>query len=164
MPCPLRLAALCLVTSLLLPAGLHAQVGGDLARFPPVDLHLDITTSPDGQPVLSASEFRLITGQYYRFIVSSDGAEEWRLEAHDLLQNSHLRVVTIEGIEVHLQGMVFRAIEFDVGGSARFSFTPIRPGTYALAVGVVPRLAGRPIGQAGLEPDSRAAVATVIVE
>ena len=115
----------------------HAQVGGNLAAGPPLDIHLEIATSPDG-PVLSTTEFDLVTGEYYRLNVTSDGVEPWRLEVDDLLSNSHLRIVTINGIEVHLQALAFRAIEFDVGGTAQFSFTPIRTGTFEFAVGDVP--------------------------
>ena len=115
----------------------HAQVGGNLAAGPPLDIHLEITTGPDG-PVLSTTEFDLVTGEDYRLNVTSDGVEPWRLKVDDLLSNSHLRIVTINGIEVHLQALAFRAIEFDVGGTAQFSFTPIRTGTFEFAVGDVP--------------------------
>jgi len=115
----------------------RAQVGGNLAAGPPLDIHLEITTSPDG-PVLSTAEFNLVTGEYYRLNITSDGTESWRLEVDELLRNSHLRLVTINGIEVHLQALAFRAIEFDVGGTAQFSFTPIRTGTFGFTVGDVP--------------------------
>ena len=126
----------------LAAATAQAQVGGNLAAGPPLDIHLEITTSPDG-PVLSTAEFDLITGEYYRLNVTSDGTEPWRLEVHDLLLNSHLRIVTINGIEVHLQAMAFRAIEFDVGGTAQFSFAPIRTGTFEFTVGDVPSVQRR---------------------
>lgn len=115
----------------------QAQVGGNLAAGPPLDIHLEIATGPDG-PVLSTAEFDLVTGEYYRLNVESDGVEPWRLEVDDLLRNAHLRLVTINGIEVHLQALAFRAIEFDVGGTAQFSFTPIRTGAFEFTVGDVP--------------------------
>ena len=134
----------------------HAQGGGNLAAFPPTDLHLSITTTPKG-PVVSPVQFELVTGKYYRLRVTSQGDPDWRLELPDLLQNSHLRVLTIAGIEVHLQGMVFRAIEFDQAGTAEFSFVPIRPGTYRFTVGDNPIALGLPAGQAGVQnPDRRA--------
>jgi hypothetical protein len=82
----------------------------------------------------------------------------------DLLQNSHVRVVTIAGIEVHLQGMVFRAIEFDQAGTASFSFVPIRPGTYAFTVGDNPIALGLPAGQAGVQDPRRRAEGRVVVK
>ena len=129
--------AICgLMLALAAPAA-HAQVGGNLAAGPPLDIHLEIASGPDG-PVLSTTELDLITGEYYRLNITSDGGEPWRLEVDELLRNSHLRLVTINGIEVHLQAMAFRAIEFDVGGTAQFSFTPIRTGAFGFNVGDVP--------------------------
>ena len=75
-----------------------------------------IATTPDG-PSLSAAELDLVTGEYYRLNVTSDGVEPWRSRSTTCCANSHLRIVTINGIEVHLQAMAFRAIEFDVAGT-----------------------------------------------
>ena len=127
----------CGAALVLAAATARAQVGGNLAAGPPLDIHLEIATGPDG-PMLSSTELDLVTGEYYRLNVTSDGAEPWRLEVDDLLRNSHLRLVTINGIEVHLQALAFRAIEFDVGGTVQFSFTPIRTGSYGFSVGDVP--------------------------
>ena len=43
----------------------HARAGrgGNLAAFPPTDLHLSITTTPKG-PVVSPVQFELVTGKY----------------------------------------------------------------------------------------------------
>jgi hypothetical protein len=150
--------------ALMLACGANAQVGGNLAAYPPVDLALEIKTSAEGAPVLSKSEFKLVTGEYYRFTVKSDGGKVWRVEVPDLLQNSHLRVVTISDVEVHLQSLVFRALEFDKAGTASFAFTPIRPGTYQLYVGNDPYSVGRPIGEAGVQPGAKTAFAKFIVE
>jgi hypothetical protein len=141
-----------------------AQVGGSLIAFPPVDLKLEIIEGPDGRPRLSQPELRLTTGEYYRLTVTSTGATDWRLEVPDLLQNSHLRVVTINGIEVHLQGLVFRALEFDEAGTASFSFTPLVPGSYALTVGRNPIAQGLERGTAGVQEADRRAEARVIVQ
>ncbi|MDZ4760119.1 MAG: hypothetical protein SGJ21_03505, partial [Alphaproteobacteria bacterium] len=155
-----RPAALAIGLQVLVLAGqAHAQVGGNLAALPAVDVRLDIRTDASGAPVLSPTQFKLVTGEYYRLTLRSDGGQVWRVEVPDLLQNSHLRVVTINDVEVHLQGMVFRAIEFDAAGQAAFSFTPIRPGTYQLYVGKDPYSIGQPIGRAGVQPGARAAFA-----
>jgi len=127
---------------LLAAVAAQAQVGGNLAAGPPLDIHLEIATGADG-PMLSTTELDLVTGEYYRLNVTSDGTESWRLEVDELLRNSHLRLVTINGIEVHLQALAFRAIEFDVGGTAQFSFTPIRTGTFEFTVGDVPSVRRR---------------------
>ncbi len=129
--------AFCGAALAVAPPAARAQVGGNLAAGPPLDIRLEIATGRDG-PVLSTTELDLVTGEYYRLNVTSDGVEPWRLEVDALLRNSHLRLVTINGIEVHLQALAFRAIEFDVGGTVQFSFTPIRTGTFGFTVGDVP--------------------------
>ena len=142
---------------------IQAQVGGNLAAGPPVNLQLSITTTPNG-PKVSPDKFDLITGEYYRLNITSEGDPDWRLELPDLLQNSHLRLVTVSGIEIHLQGMVFRAIEFDVPGRASFSFTPIKPGTYKFTIGENPIALGLQAGQAGIQNPSRRAEGQFIVK
>ena len=134
--------ATCGVVLALAATAAQAQVGGNLAAGPPLDIHLEIASGPDG-PLLSTAEIELVTGEYYRLNITSDGDEPWRLEVDELLRNSHLRLVTINGIEVHLQAMAFRAIEFDVGGTAQFSFTPIRTGAFGFSVGDVPSVQRR---------------------
>lgn len=158
---PGKLAAAALAAMLVatgaLATGALAQVGGNLAAFPPTDLELQIDETEDGRPVISEEEFQLTTGGYYRFNVTSSGETDWRLELPDLLQNSHLRVLTVnDGIEIHLQSMVFRAIEFDEPGKVSFSFVPIRPGEYAFTIGRNPIAQGLPAGQAGVQEEYRA--------
>jgi hypothetical protein len=164
----LQPAVAALGLALLLPALAHAQIGGNLAAAPPIDIFVEISTGPNGEPVLSLQEFKLITGEYYRFnIKCPDVAHDlvgWRVEVTDLLSNSHLRVVSVGDIEVHLQGLTFRAIECDEIGSARFSFVPIRPGTYDLYVGNVPLAVGRPIGEAGVRARGKHVLGRFIVE
>ena len=158
-------AALGLVT---LPTSSHAQVGGNLAAGPPIDIFVEISTNPNGEPVLSKEEFKLITGEYYRFNIDcpdvADDLAGWRVEVTDLLASSHLRVVSVGDIEIHLQGLTFRAIECDEIGSARFSFVPIRPGAYDLYVGNVPIAVGRPIGEAGVQAPGKYVLGRFIVE
>jgi hypothetical protein len=115
----------CVLAFLFTPLVVGAQVGGSLVEFPPLDISLEISETADGKPVISMDSIELITGEYYRLNVTSSGETDWRLEMPDLLQNSHLRVVTVnDGIEVHLQSLVFRAIEFDEPGKISLSFTP----------------------------------------
>ena len=132
--------------------------------FPPEEIYLEISEDTDGKPHLSIEEFNLVTGEYYRLNINSTGQTDWRLELNDLLQNSHLRVVSINGIEVHLQAMVFRAIEFDEPGSARVSFTPLRPGTFTFTVGRNPIAQGLPRGTANIQEADRRAEGRFVVE
>ena len=146
------------------PLGIAAQVGGSLVEFPPLDITLEISETTDGRPVISMDTIELITGEYYRLNVTSSGETDWRLEMPDLLQNSHLRLVTVnDGIEIHLQSMVFRAIEFDQPGKISLSFTPIRPGTYAFTIGRNPIAQGLSRGQAGVQEADRRAEGRFVV-
>jgi hypothetical protein len=113
-------------------------VSGQIVIGPPTDIVMEVTTGPDGGPVLSANEFALVLGGYYRFnFVCPDAVDDstgFHLEVNDLLANSHLRVVTVGDIEIYMQGMTFRAIECDEAGSAKFSFHPMRRGEYDIYV------------------------------
>jgi hypothetical protein len=154
-----RWLAVAVYTLASMPAALGAQVGGNLAAPPPVDIALAITTGENG-PVLAPAEIPLITGEYYRLSVTADGRADWRLEVDALLENAHVRLLTIAGIEVHLQGMAFRGIEFDTEGTAQFSFVPIRPGTYEFTVATPPPPTPRP---AGAPVDGRRAVGRFVI-
>lgn len=154
----LRMLTHVLLATLAVPAALAAQVGGNLAAPPPVEIQLEIATGENGA-VLSPTNIELITGEYYRMNVTADGRADWRLEVDALLENSHLRLVTIDGIEVHLQGLTFRGLEFDTAGTVQFSFVPIRPGTYEFSVATPPPATPRPAGTA----DSPRAVGRFVV-
>ena len=108
---------------------------------------------------IEPKEISLLTGKYYRLnIICPDVKDDltgWRIEMPDLLRNSHLRLVTVGDIEIHLQGMSFNAIECDEIGSAYVSLVPIKPGNYQLYVGNVPSAVGRPIGEAGLQASGK---------
>jgi hypothetical protein len=144
-----------------------AQVGGNLAQYPPQPVQVTITTGEDGSPLLSTKEIPLVTGRYYRLELHCPDVEDdlsgWRIEMPALLQNSHLRLVTVGDIEIHLQGLSFHAIECDEAGSAFVSFVPIRPGTYDLYVGNVPLAVGRPIGEAGVQAEGRSVIGHFVV-
>lgn len=148
------------------------QVGGNLASFPPIELRIDITTGPDGKPIVEPAELKMVTGDYYRLTISSDGKGRdsrgeplaRRVELNEFLAHIHLRIVAIDGIEVHLQGLSFRAIELDEKGEVSFSFVPIRPGDYPVYVGPNPFELGRPVGEQGVQKDPKVAFATIHVE
>jgi hypothetical protein len=166
-----RLGVACLALALLAPAA-AAQVGGNLVQYPPVDLRIDITNGPGGVPVLTPTDINLVTGEYYRLTFSSDGQGKdsrgdplaRRVELTEFLANAHLRILTIDGIEVHLQGLTFRAIELDEKGEASFTFTPIRPGEYPIYVGPNPISTGRPAGESGVQKDAKVAFGKIHVK
>ena len=132
---------------------------GNLAQYPPTAKDITITTASDGEPILQPKSITLKTGNYYRLNIHcpdvKDDLAGWRIEMQDLLRNSHLRLVTVGDIEIHLQGLSFNAIECDEIGSAHVSFVPIKPGSYKLYVGNVPSIVGRPIGEAGIQENGK---------
>ena len=134
-------------------ANASAQSLGNLAQYPPTPKKLTITTSNKGYPVIEPSIIELDSGNYYRLTVSCPDVEGdlsgWRLEMPRLLNNAHLRLVSVGDMEIHLQGLSFNAIECDEIGSATISFVPIKPGNYEFYVGNVPLAVGRPIGESG---------------
>ena len=140
---------------LLFQNATYTKSMGNLAQYPPTPVDITITTSKDGMPILEPIEISLNTGKYYRLSINcpdvKDDLTGWRIEMSDLLRNSHLRLVTVGDIEIHLQGLSFNAIECDEIGSAHVSFVPIKPGSYQLYVGNVPSAVRRPIGEAGIQ-------------
>ena len=132
---------------------------GNLAQYPPTAKDITITTANDGEPILQPKSISLKTGKYYRLNINCPDVQDdltgWRIEMQNLLRNSHLRLVTVGDIEIHLQGLSFNAIECDEIGSAHVSFVPIKPGNYELYVGNVPSALGRPMGEAGIQKNGK---------
>jgi hypothetical protein len=132
---------------------------GNLAQYPPTAKDITITTASNGEPILQPKSISLKTGKYYRLNINCPDVQDdltgWRIEMQDLLRNSHLRLVTVGDIEIHLQGLSFNAIECDEIGSAHVSFVPIKPGNYELYVGNVPSALGRPMGEAGIQKNGK---------
>ncbi len=132
---------------------------GNLAQYPPTPKDITITTASDGEPILQPKSISLKTGNYYRLNINCPDVQDdltgWRIEMQDLLRNSHLRLVTVGDIEIHLQGLSFNAIECDEIGSAHVSIVPIKQGHYDLYVGNVPSALGRPIGESGIQTEGK---------
>lgn len=141
-----------------------AESLGNLAQYPATPKQLVITTSRDGSPVIEPATIQLDSGNYYRLTIwcpdVKDDLNGWRLEMPRLLNNSHLRLVSVGDIEIHLQGLSFNAIECDERGSAAVSFVPIKPGIYEFYVGNVPLAIGRPMGESGPQTRGKSVLGT----
>ena len=168
----LKLSLLVSLSSALLSsvstAHVAAQSLGNLAQYPPQPMKMTITTSKQGEPVVTPSTLKLNAGRYYRLTFDCPDVlgdlSGWRIELPTLLNNAHLRLVAVGDIEIHLQGLSFNAIECYEIGSASMSFVPIKPGIYDLYVGNVPMALGRPIGEAGVQSTGKYVLSTVIVQ
>ena len=145
-----------------------SQSFGNLAKFPPKTKEITVTTESNGMPKVEPSAISLFTGNYYRLNINCpdvvDDLTGWRIEMPELLRNSHLRLVTVGDIEIHLQGLSFNAIECDEVGSAHVSFLPIKPGEFDLYVGNVPSAVGRPMGESGIQAKGKFIIGKVIVQ
>lgn len=164
----MRYLALLIGFAVIVPDSARSQSLGNLAQYPPIKKQLTITTADDGMPELAPQMLSLQSGRYYRLTISCpdvrDDLRGWRVEMAGLLNNAHLRLVTVGDIEIHLQGLSFNAIECDEIGSAHVSFVPIKPGSYQLYVGNVPLAVGRPIGEGGVQAGGKFVFGRIVVE
>ncbi|MEM0911313.1 MAG: hypothetical protein AAGJ37_10090 [Pseudomonadota bacterium] len=114
-----------------------SQVVAESRPFsPPKDVFVEVTTGEKGL-VVSPSDIALNNGDYYRLNVSCndiDDETELNFDLAALITNTHLRILTVEGIQVSMQGLHFRAIQCEGPGSFKFSFYPMRNGTYDISV------------------------------
>lgn len=118
-----------LLAGALMIASSAAVAEGNLA-VQPTDLELAI----DGRNLtFSQTEFQLETGKYYRWVITSDGLEEFMVQAHDLFRNSWVNQIVINDLEVHTFGAIY-GVEFDDEGEIAVYFIPIRPGDYEFIV------------------------------
>ena len=104
---------------------------------PPTDVFVEAHLSEHGV-VLSPKSLELARGAYYRLNLvcraSEHGDPYFTFETEPLVRNSHLRVLTVDTIEVYVQGLSFRALQCEGEGAVKFSFYPIRAGTYDINV------------------------------
>jgi hypothetical protein len=112
---------------LLLPISAWAE--GNLAkraeRLPELEIR--------GAEGFSVTEYEIETGTFYRWRIVSDGRDEYKLMAPELMRNSWVEQVSIEDKEVKPLGGLY-AVEFDDEGEIDIYFVPIRPGTYEFYV------------------------------
>ena len=159
---------LSLLFALLLSSPAEAESLGNLAQYPPTKISLTITTTSDATPKIEPDEIQLLSGKYYRLTISCpdvrDDLTGWRIEMPELLNNAHLRLVTVGDIEIHLQGLSFNAIECDEVGVTHVSFVPIKPGIFPFYVGNVPLALGRPIGESGVQAKGKSGFGRFVVQ
>ena len=83
----------------------------------------------NGAEGFSVREYKIETGKFYRWRITSDGRDEYKLRAPELMRNVWVEQVSIEDKEVKPLGGLY-AVEFDDEGDIDIYFVPIRPGTY----------------------------------
>lgn len=121
--------------------GLATMAGSVVAQpagfTPPEDLFVEASLTDSGI-ALSNETLTLTLGGYYRLnlscVASDAGEPEFNFDAGRLARDSHLRVLTVDTIEVYLQGLSFRALQCEGVGTVKFSFYPMRAGDYVIEV------------------------------
>ena len=140
------------VLLLTLPCAASAQqASGKIGTGAPEDVFLILNLAANGSLTLSKTEFHFAQGGYYRFnLVCPDSGpkNEASIEfsAPDLWENSHLRLASVSErstggpqgtneINFHIQGEQVRLMECEgLPLNVRFSFYPIKKGTYAFTI------------------------------
>ncbi len=105
-------------------------------RTPPSDIFVDAVLN-DKSLMISQKEITLTRTEYYRlnFSCDSDVSDiELNFDVAKLVQDSHVRILTVDNIQVYLQGLHFRALQCEGKGSVKFSFYPMRSGTYKINI------------------------------
>jgi hypothetical protein len=77
----------------------------------------------------SVKSYRIETGKFYRWRITSDGREEYKLLAPELMRNVWIDQIVIEDKEIKPLGGI-HALEFDDEGSIDVYFLVVRPGRY----------------------------------
>ena len=102
------------------PAFAEGNLASRATRLEPLELKGDLS--------FSVTEYKLETGKYYRWRITSDGGEEFLVKAPDLFRNSWINQIVINDLEVKVFGLF--GVEFDDEGTIDIWFVPIRPGNY----------------------------------
>ena len=112
-----------------LAAARQAGARGDLAtraqRMEPLVLGND-----ESDFWMSQKEWRLETGRYYRWRITSSGKREYNLVAPELWRNAWIRQVQVGRIEIKTGTL--EELDFDGEGSVDVFFVPIRTGSFEL--------------------------------
>lgn len=82
----------------------------------------------DAAKGFSVSRYEIETGVYYRWRISSDGRDEYRLLAPKFFREIWIDQISIDDKEVKPFGL--HALEFDDEGAIDLWFVPIRPGSF----------------------------------
>ena len=82
-----------------------------------------------GDLTMHPKEFNIETGKYYKWVIKSDGIEEFMIQAPDVFRNVWISQIVINNIEIHGANFIY-GIEFDDEGEVEIFFVPIRPGRF----------------------------------
>jgi uncharacterized cupredoxin-like copper-binding protein len=95
----------------------------DLVRLEPLVLGVD-----DDSTKMAPMEYRLKSGQGYRWKIKASDLTEYAFIAPAFIRNIWIRKVEVG--EVEIKAVTLDELEFENGGEAELFFVAIRPGTY----------------------------------
>lgn len=81
---------------------------------------------------MSVKEYRIETGQAYRWTIESSGKHEYGIVAPEFFRVIWVRQVVVNDLEV--KPAAIYEVEFDDEGEMEIDFVAIRPGTYEFRV------------------------------
>ncbi len=89
----------------------------------------ELKLGKDGdQFAVNTTDFKLISGQGYRWKISAAGELEYKFKT-DLWRDVWVNQIVISDLEVHMAGAP-AWLEFDDEGTIQVQFSTVRPGTY----------------------------------
>jgi hypothetical protein len=118
-------AMLVIASSPLLAQGNNAQQTPSRASKKLPELVLGGEANPFA---VSVKDFELISGQGYRWPISSNGGVEYKFHT-TLFRNVWMNQIVINDLEVHMNGAP-AWLEYDGKGTILVHFTTVRPGEY----------------------------------
>ncbi len=125
---PVKLLVLSALSMLLvIPA--YADDDDDAKRTRSSQTVPELKLGKDGdQFAVNKTDFKLISGQGYRWKISAAGELEYKFKT-DLWRNVWVNQIVISDLEVHMAGAP-AWLEFDDEGTIQVQFSTVRPGTY----------------------------------
>jgi hypothetical protein len=125
---PVKLLALSALSMLLvIPA--YADDDDDAKRTRSSQTVPELKLGKDGdQFAVNKTDFKLISGQGYRWKISAAGELEYKFKT-DLWRDVWVNQIVISDLEVHMAGAP-AWLEFDDEGTIQVQFSTVRPGTY----------------------------------
>lgn len=126
---PVKLIALSALSVLLAVPAAYADDDDDVKRTRSSQTVPELKLGKEGdQFAVNETDFKLISGQGYRWKISAAGELEYKFKT-DLWRDVWVNQIVISDLEVHMAGAP-AWLEFDDEGTIQVQFSTVRPGTY----------------------------------
>jgi plastocyanin len=115
--------ALALLSLLATPVLAKGTLTNKVVRMEPL-----VLGNAESEFYMSHKEYRIETGTYYRWKITSSGRREYNIVAPELWRNSWIHQVKVGDKEIKVP--MIEELDFDGAGDEEVYFVPIRAGTY----------------------------------